>query len=88
MPGTGHQSVASFSPLAGIKFVESGKSYSYKPWREVSVPLRGLSSWKDRQIDLLYAQNNEGFSPLAGIKFVESPPSETDTAGGFYRGLS
>ena len=37
----------SFSPLAGIKFVESTIGYSTElDDSPVSVPLRGLSSWK------------------------------------------
>ncbi len=37
----------------------------------VSVPLRGLSSWKDFLREVV-GYVDWGFSPLAGIKFVES----------------
>ncbi len=38
----------SFSPLAGIRFVESSSFFqSSSGYRSVSVPLRGLGSWKD-----------------------------------------
>ncbi len=37
----------SFSPLAGIKCVETGEPFALKEvLTNVSVPLRGLSAWK------------------------------------------
>jgi hypothetical protein len=45
----GRKSLWGFSPLAGIKFVESSESAkNLIEWNYVSVPLRGLSSWKGK----------------------------------------
>ncbi len=65
--------IASFSPLAGIRFVESAcVSVKAEVYQMVSVPLRGLGSWKGRQHDTQHNHHAFGFSPLAGIRFVES----------------
>ncbi len=61
-----------FSPLAGIKSVESKAFNSMEePTNEVSVPLRGLSQWKDETPTVSLLAGMSRFSPLAGIKSVE-----------------
>ncbi len=56
-----------FSPLAGIKFVESLDDALQNAAREeilsVSVPLRGLSSWKDRAFAMGNCKIDEFQSP-------------------------
>ncbi len=60
-----------FSPLAGIKFVESQLLLDLsKTLCDISVPLRGLSSWKVLNCSDSF-RDGKNFSPLAGIKFVE-----------------
>ncbi len=66
----------SFSPLAGIRYVETNAVIRVIGSMIVSVPLRGLDMWKPLQWSQ-YKLQNYRFSPLAGIRYVETPPSET-----------
>ncbi len=51
-------STARFSPLAGIKFVESAWLKTGSTDYRVSVPLRGLSSWKVRRLKLIRREDS------------------------------
>ena len=62
----------SFSPLAGIRYVETYVcSRNKRSFENVSVPLRGLDMWK-RQVKEVVVEIASGFSPLAGIRYVET----------------
>ncbi len=47
-----------FSPLAGIRFVESLGVCLKSQDRCVSVPLRGLGSWKVRRLKLIQREDS------------------------------
>ncbi len=60
-----------FSPLAGIRYVETEIWGDQHEDDNVSVPLRGLDMWK-HGFFCAYSVQFQCFSPLAGIRYVET----------------